>query len=217
MASMQGQKSAVRAAVAAKLRLLPQSDIARQSQMAVGRVLAAPFFAQSTNVSCYLSMPAGELETAALVSEILRAGKTLFVPKIDPSARGKMDFLKVYGEDDLSSLSSGLWGIREPEYEWQGQPRLNALDEAAGQLDLILVPGVAFDRSLSRVGHGKGYYDRFISAYTRSKCANAQRKPLLVALALREQILEAGQVPTALHDWKMDVIVGPDGIIMGSA
>ena len=93
----------------------------------------------------------------------------------------------------------------------------------------VLIPlaaGVAFDPSLSRLGHGKGYYDRFITAYTASHGA---QKPLLgifygiiswlqltatlVALALREQILEPGAVPMTDHDWKMDAVVGPDEIL----
>lgn len=53
------------------------------------------------------------------------AGKTLYVPKIDVSQPGKMDFFKVYGNDDLKSLPRGAWDIREPDREWQGQPRLN--------------------------------------------------------------------------------------------
>jgi 5-formyltetrahydrofolate cyclo-ligase len=115
-------------------------------------------------------------------------------------------------------------------------------------LDLILLPGdytvmlfwietdvlqgVAFDRSLSRLGHGKGYYDRFISSYV----ASGRARPLLgvssgcaflvcpsilksiilfptVALALREQVLDAGHVPMGEHDWKMDMIITPDEII----
>ncbi len=92
--------------------------------------------------------------------------------------------------------------------------------------------GVAFDTSLSRLGHGKGYYDRFITNYTSThgrkpllgeleasspektcRADNVCRNMDLVGLALREQILEAGRVPTGEHDWKVDIIVGPDGIV----
>ncbi|KAI0916029.1 hypothetical protein AcW1_009412 [Taiwanofungus camphoratus] len=213
MATLQSQKKAMRKAMSRTLRALSPSDVQEQSHLITSRVLSSPFFVDSENVSCYLSMPTGEVDTSALVSEILRAGKTLFVPKIDTAGNGRMDFVKVYSEEDLHAFPSGLWGIKEPNHEWKGEQRSSALDEGAEQLDLILLPGVAFDRSLSRLGHGKGYYDRFISSYMSTKTVGSQRKPLLVALAFREQILEAEQVPTALHDWKMDVMVGPDGII----
>ncbi|OCH88420.1 5-formyltetrahydrofolate cyclo-ligase [Obba rivulosa] len=213
MTTVQAQKKVLRKTMTVILRSLSASDIHEQSQMITSRVLSSSFFQRSKNVSCYLNMPTGEVDTSALVSEILRAGKTLFVPRIDTSGDGRMHFLKVYEDADLRSFSSGLWGIREPGLEYQGEKRSNVFDETTEQLDLILVPGVAFDRSLSRLGHGKGYYDRFINAYTSPGTGGTRKKPLLVALALREQVLEAGQVPTAAHDWKMDVIVSPDGII----
>lgn len=87
-------------------------------------------------------MPTGEVDTSALVSEILRAGvtssgrylvislnldilegKTLFVPKIDTAGNGRMDFVKVYSEEDLHAFPSGLWGIKEPNHEWKGEQR----------------------------------------------------------------------------------------------
>ncbi|EPQ52084.1 nagb/rpia/CoA transferase-like protein [Gloeophyllum trabeum ATCC 11539] len=190
-------KRALRKSVTATLRSLPPTDVQEQSHAIAARVLSLPSFAKSKTVSCYLSMPTGEVDTSPLVSEILRAGKSLFVPKIDRSTEGRMEFLKVYGEEDLQPFPSGLWGIREPEHTWGEHRRMS---------------GVAFDRSLSRLGHGKGYYDRFITRYT---LLAGRQRPLLgkVALALREQVLEDGQVPTADHDWKMDLIVSPDGVI----
>ncbi|KAH9933784.1 nagb/rpia/CoA transferase-like protein [Fomitopsis serialis] len=212
MTALQAQKKALRKTMATRLRSLSVSDVQQQSGMITDRVLASPYFARSQCVSCYLSMPSGEVDTSSLISAILRSGKTLFVPKIDTTCDGTMDFLQVYGEDDLRAFPPGTWGIKEPAYEWKGARRRSATDDGT-DLDLIFLPGVAFDRSMSRLGHGKGYYDRFISSYAASKSAKGQRKPLLVALSLREQILEAGQVPVAPHDWKMDVIAGPDGLL----
>lgn len=192
------------------LASIPEQEIQTQSHAVLRHLLASPSFQESKTVSCYLSMPSGELDTSVLVTEILRAGKALFVPKLHA---GRMDFLKVYDEDDLRTFPSGAWGIKEPSDEWQGRCRTAALEPSSGHLDLILLPGVAFDHSLSRLGHGKGYYDKFLSSYTSAHCGH---KPKLVALALREQILEAGKVPIGEHDWKMDIIIGPDGAIEGS-
>jgi 5-formyltetrahydrofolate cyclo-ligase len=86
---------------------------------------------------------------------LLCEGKTLFVPKISDD---RMEFFKVYGEDDLRSFPSGTWGIKEPSTEWQGGKRQSCmcylfeshrkllnrpsvLDEGAEELDVILVPG----------------------------------------------------------------------------
>ncbi|RDB29725.1 putative 5-formyltetrahydrofolate cyclo-ligase [Hypsizygus marmoreus] len=206
--SLKAQKHALRKAISATLKLMPTSVVADQSQAVMDRVLSLPSFQRCRSISCYLSMPSGELDTSSLILEILDRGKTLFVPKIE-SKDGHMDFLRVYGKDDLNSLPSGVWGIKEPEPFWQGSKRQNVLDTSCDGLDIILLPGVAFDQSLSRLGHGKGYYDRFITSYS----STGRPRPLLVALALREQVLEDNIVPVAAHDWKMDLVVTPDGIL----
>lgn len=84
-------------------------------------------------------------------------------------------------------------------------------------LELILLPGVAFDPTLSRIGHGKGYYDRFISLAAAHALRHERPRPMLIALALREQLLDPGAVPMAEHDWKVDAIVTPDGVVAGNA
>ncbi|KAG2154180.1 uncharacterized protein EDB93DRAFT_186713 [Suillus bovinus] len=203
-------KRALRKAITTTLRELSQSDIQSQSQAITEKVLSLSAFQQCKTVSCYLSMPAAEVQTTSLILNILGdLGKTLFVPSIT-SKDGSMDFVRVYTEEDYRSLPSGLWGIPEPTPEWSGKKRQSVFDADCDNLDLILVPGVAFDPSLSRLGHGKGYYDRFITSYSSS---TERSRPLLVALALEQQLLEHGQVPMFDHDWKMDMIITPDKII----
>ncbi|KAF9010218.1 5-formyltetrahydrofolate cyclo-ligase [Cyathus striatus] len=200
--SIKAQKKALRNAVSSKLALLAPSTIEEQSQALTTRVLALPQFRHSNAVSCYLSMPTGEIITSPLVSEILASGKSLFVPKIQ-TKNGHMEFLKIYGAEDLASLPSGMWGIKEPGPQWREELRSNET------LDIIFLPAVAFDRSLSRLGHGKGYYDRFITSYV----ASGKPKPLLIGFALRDQVFDRGQVPMDEHDWKMDLIITPDEML----
>ncbi|KAI0743188.1 nagb/rpia/CoA transferase-like protein [Irpex lacteus] len=210
LTTLKAIKSTVRKRISSTLRALTQEDIRQQTEQVGANLLRQPFFHQSKNVACYLSMPSGEIDTAPLVmrySNLVR--KTLFVPRLDPILKGRMDFLRVYGEDDLASFPAGLWGIREPGEHYQGGRRQSVFDEDSDNLDLILVPAVAFDHSFGRLGHGKGYYDRFLTQYK----ATARRMPLLVGLGLKEQILEDEEVPTNELDWRMDVIVGPHGII----
>ncbi|KAG2041166.1 hypothetical protein BDR03DRAFT_914649 [Suillus americanus] len=203
-------KRVLRKAITTTLRELSQSDIQSQSLAIAEKVLSLPAFQQCKTVSCYLSMPAAEVQTTSLILNILRdLGKTLFVPSIT-SSDGNMDFVRVYTEEDYRSFPSGLWGIPEPTPEWSSKKRQSIFDADCNNLDLILVPGVAFDQSLSRLGHGKGYYDRFITSYSSS---TGRSKPLLVALALEQQLLEHGQVPMFDHDWKMDMIITPDKVI----
>ncbi|KAI0659703.1 5-formyltetrahydrofolate cyclo-ligase [Cubamyces menziesii] len=207
------QKGALRKAMRATLANLTSDEIQAQSRQITRTLLSLPEFQQSKNVSCFLSMPTGEVDTSAVVSAIFDHGKTLYVPKMVDKDHGIMDFFQIFGEDDLRTLPSGQWGIREPEPEVEGKLRPSALSGSAEPLDLIVMPGMAFDRSLSRLGYGKGFYDRFLSAYSAALQGRQQVRPRLVALALREQILEAGLVPVGETDWKVDVIIGPDGIV----
>ncbi|KAE9407898.1 5-formyltetrahydrofolate cyclo-ligase [Gymnopus androsaceus JB14] len=205
LSTIQSQKRALRKSMSTALRSLDPLSVMEQSRAVAAQVLALPAFQGCKNVSCFLSMPLGELDTSEIVAEILKSeNKSLFVPKV--CSDGAMEFMKLYNQRDLDTLSSGLWGIREPSVDWENSPRVNAMD--AG-LDVILMPGVAFDRSMSRLGHGKGYYDRYIARYV----ASGRPRPLLVSLALRNQLLDL-TIPVDEHDCKMDMIVTPDEIVM---
>lgn len=121
-------------------QLIPFVKIARA---VAAQVLALPAFQGCKNVSCFLSMPLGELDTSEIVAEILKSGwsfpstpglasdmlypenKSLFVPKV--CSDGAMEFMKLYNQRDLDTLSSGLWGIREPSVDWENSPRVNGL------------------------------------------------------------------------------------------
>jgi len=206
-AALKGQKKALRKSITAILNTLTSSMIEEQSRAITEKVLSISAIRDCNSVSCYLSMESGEANTSAIVDALFRSDKTLYVPKIR-SREGIMDFLQSCSADDLASFPPGTWGIREPGDLWEGKNRPSVLGCTANSLDVILLPGVAFDRSLSRLGHGKGYYDRFISSYV----ASGRNKPLLVGLCLREQ-LQATAVPIDESDWKLDLLVTPDEII----
>lgn len=114
-----------------------------KAKLVASHVTAHPAFQRAQTISCYLSMPLGELDTSSLVRSILESGvrlsnhtsvisedqtdvgKVLFVPRIDKE-RGEMDMLRIYDEHDLKNLPSGTWGIKEPGLDHtNGQRRTN--------------------------------------------------------------------------------------------
>ena len=141
-------------------------------------ITATAEYQAANGIGIYLSMPIGELCTDGIVRHALKAGKKVYVPylynkrvegekKLVPS----MDMALLHSESDYDSLSRDKWGIPSLDYYSLNQ-RTRCLEGSRhchGHLDLLLVPGVAFDFTMGRLGHGKGYYDRFIPAYQAEK------------------------------------------------
>lgn len=119
-----------------------------------------------------------------------------------------MELRKVIHNDDDDDLTqfhktwpTNAWAIPEPP---DTMPIVTA---KPGDIDLMIVPGLGFDRSCNRLGQGKGYYDRFIAKMT----TNGYELPLL-AVALTPQLVD-DKIPVAEYDRKMDLVVLPDEII----
>ncbi|KAF0727931.1 hypothetical protein AaE_009491, partial [Aphanomyces astaci] len=148
-----------------------------------------------------------EASTAAIIHEIFAQGKKLYVPKVTGPRSEDMVMLHVTSQRDIDTFPKSKWNIPEPLLDHpNGLPRENALDVT--DLDLILVPGVAFDAHCNRLGHGKGYYDCFFDRYA-SKCHGAL--PPTLGIALPEQVID--QVPTSAHDKALDGLVTPRGVL----
>ncbi|KAI9448433.1 hypothetical protein H4582DRAFT_2068947 [Lactarius indigo] len=179
-----------------------------------GRILSAPWFSQAATISCYLSMPMGEVDTSAITESNsgIWEGTSSF-PRWMLRYPGGWTSSGFTTKRTLHSLPDGVWGIKEPQFQYRDAPRMKATDEDGAPLDVILIPGVAFDRSLARLGHGKGYYDRFLTSYTSLASTRGSAKPLFVGLALREQVLAAGDVPVGANDVQVDMVVTPDETI----
>jgi 5-formyltetrahydrofolate cyclo-ligase len=147
---------------------------------AVRALLALPQYKSAKRLSVYLSMPSGEIATTEIVYDALKSGKQLFVPytyqlskKIDGQPSSIMDMLEVRSIDDVGDFEADKWGIPVPGEDSINE-RANSFggigkSEGKGMhasqragLDLIVLPGMAFDRNLGRLGHGKGYYDHFL-------------------------------------------------------
>lgn len=187
-------------------------------------------YREANRISIYLSMPAAEIQTDAIVRHALESGKQVFVPYLhrpplptpDTPAR-VMDMVHLESLQDYESLKRDTWGIPsiDPATVYQrqrilGGPDIHKSDVAT--LDLMLMPGVAFDIDqagfVRRLGHGKGFYDFFINRYLSKTEGKHIETPLfLYGLALTEQLLSEAsgeQVPTGPHDR------GLHGLVLGN-
>lgn len=142
------------------------------------KLLTLPEYKQANRISIYLSMPKGEIFTGAIVLDALRAGKRVFVPYIYATAsitthesKSVMTMVSVQSKEDYESLRPDAWGIPTPDETTidrreviGGIHEIDHSDESSRKegLGLVVMPGLAFDKRLKRLGHGKGYYDVFL-------------------------------------------------------
>lgn len=141
------------------------------------------FFQDAKSIFIYNSLP-DEVSTHRFI-EKWATEKNIFLPVIE----GDKLVFKRY--TDSSKMQIGVLGIQEPIGEL-GMPKAN---------DLIIVPGMAFDRKMNRLGRGKGYYDKFLSS----------SKGLKMGVCFDFQLLDS--VPTEDFDVKMDVLVSENDLI----
>jgi 5-formyltetrahydrofolate cyclo-ligase len=133
-----------------------------------------------------------EVKTAAVITNSLSQGKRIVIPVCKEN--GKLIPSEVYQFPE--DLEPGAWGILEPK-----PGRLRPIDPA--EIELILVPGVAFDQRGNRLGYGAGYYDRFLAKLPSST--------LIIALAYELQLVE--DVFPAEHDMPVHYILTEDRLI----
>ncbi len=180
-------------------------------------LLSLPEYHSARKISVYLSMPQGELATGRIVEDALRQGKEVYVPYIHKAAAANsttpaswMDMVSLHSQTDFDQLGVNSWDIPTPsEPSISGRKGClrdtgvahssNVKDQSGGvhALDMVVMPGVAFDRRLARLGHGKGYYDFFLARYQRALEKNPGSESEMPFLGMRDLM---GQLPIALAD-----------------
>lgn len=127
-------------------------DVESMSSSIVGTILSLEQWAQAGEVLLYWPIR-NEVDIRPLLKDAWDSGKKLFLPCCRKNEPGQMDFGVVRAEADLAA---GAFGIKEP-------CRTRCEFPDAVSPDLIIVPGVGYDRSGYRIGFGGGYYDRFLA------------------------------------------------------
>lgn len=142
-------------------------------------------------------MPTGEISTAAIVHDAMNKGKQVFVPytyQISKEIEGQpsqiMDMLELKSLEDYAALEPDKWGIptlsvdsvalRKNSFGSFGMSDGKIPENSSDfGLDLIVVPGMAFDRKMGRLGHGKGFYDYFFERCHRQSLQGQTKMPFL--------------------------------------
>lgn len=178
-------KAKLRADARALRRAIPPDARVAKAERIREHALAMPELSRARLVGCYVSV-GSEVDTSLLLRALLVKGLVVAVPV------SKGDDLRFVRLQHPWALEPGAHGIPEPRQPWQ---------EIDGEkMEVLFVPGLSFGRDGSRLGNGRGHFDRFLARH---------RTPLRVGLAFAEQLTDS--VHTEEHDEGMDVIITEEG------
>lgn len=168
-----------------------EEEILRKSKMIEDKLFSLPKFKKSSCIMFYSSIR-GEARTDNMINKALKQGYEVFLPKTDKEKKE----LIPYKVRNLEELQKGAYNILEPKD--------NAEKADLDKLELVIVPGVAFDENCYRIGHGRGFYDRFLK-----KLKNTKK----IGLAFELQIIK--KIPKEDKDVKLDLVITENRIIGG--
>lgn len=142
------QKKALRRQMLQKRERLTQEYCLEAAQKLCQHLIQLPIYQQAETVMFYMSIR-NEVDLHAAIDHAWQEGKRVFLPRV------KNDWIEAVQIDHWQQLQRGVYQIREPDQKLPA----SQLD----QIDLVLVPGVAFDLAGYRLGYGGGYYDRLFT------------------------------------------------------
>ncbi len=162
-------------------RQFSQQELEKQSLPVLTRLKAC--LEEAHTVLAYYSLP-DEVNTHGLVDELLAEGKTVLLPRL--TGRDTMELRRYEGRKDLKE---GTFHIMEP---------VGACFTPKDGIDVALIPGMAFDACGNRLGRGRGYYDRFLSA---------NRSYIRLTIGVCFDFQKVGQVPVDKNDIPVNKVV----------
>lgn len=171
-------KADIRTQILEKRDSLPEKEIKLLSMKIKERIFSLGEFKKAKNVMLFVSF-GSEVFTHEMILDALKS-KNVIVPKI---VDGKLAPVRILSFEDLSSQKMN---ISEPKSS-------ECFDKR--KIDLVVVPGVAFDSRGYRIGYGKGYYDDFLAGLKIPK----------IAIGFDLQVVE--RVPHEKHDVPVDMVV----------
>lgn len=163
----------------------PMSELHEWSDQIACLLEETSLFRQAQHIAMYHALP-GEVQTASLLKKWFTS-KDLWLPLVEGE---NLKLIQYTGEENLRKGAFGIW-----------EPKGIAQDSIEVKLDLIITPGVAFDRQCNRLGRGKGFYDRLLKTQQAPK----------IGICYEFQLLES--IPTESFDIPMDGVITEREII----
>jgi 5-formyltetrahydrofolate cyclo-ligase len=167
------------------LRGLSEAERRSGSRAACVRLMESNVFASARTILLYSAL-GDEIDLSGCIESSLKSGKRICFPRFFQESG---EYAPVEIQNFPTELAQGQFGIPEPA--------LHCPRQSLKQLDLVLVPGVAFDLVGRRLGRGKGYYDRLLADYDGMKCG----------VCFDQQV--ATELPEEPHDIRLNYLLTP--------
>ncbi len=171
-------KEELRAVLSQKRRMLPPEEVAQSSAAVVEKIMALPSFQTAQTIMIYYPVH-NEIDLRSLLT--LAPDKQYLLPVTHRKS------IEVRTYNAQTPMKKGRYHIPEPQSE-----------EYKGKIDMILVPGVAFDHQMNRMGRGGGYYDRFLKQFKSA-----------IKIGVGHVFQYVPRVPHTWRDVKMDKVITP--------
>jgi 5-formyltetrahydrofolate cyclo-ligase len=143
-------KNDIRKRILKLLRNQKEEERFKKSRIIWEKLVKRPEFARASTVLFYASFD-GEVDTFEMMKQARELGKRIALPTI---VRLQKDLIPTMMEEE--DFEIGPYGVKQPKSLWGRSLDVN-------DIDLVIVPGVAFDKQNNRLGRGAGYYDRFLA------------------------------------------------------
>jgi len=179
-------KNQLKESILEKRNSLSKEEILEKSNKIKNNLFNLNHYKKSKTIMLFVSINS-EVSTHEMIKEALN-NKTIIVPKV---AHHEIEPSIIIDFDNL--VPSGKFGILEP---------IEAMKTAYKNIDLILVPGIAFDREGHRIGYGFGFYDKFLKKVP---------KAIKIGLCFDFQLVD--KIPREMHDVPVDLIVTEKRIV----
>lgn len=183
-------KAQLRRTLLNSLLAIPSEQRDERSRRACRNLISIEPFREASTIMMFLSLP-HEVDTAEAILHAWQLGKVVAVPKISWEQR---HMIPVQINSLETGLATGISGIRNP---------VAGVPVPFGEIDLVVTPGLGFDKKGNRLGRGGAYYDRFF--------ANPDLKAIRCGLGLDEQVVD--DVPVAEHDQPVDFLVTDKDVV----
>lgn len=166
---------------------IPADDRARIAEIVAERLLALPEATSARTVLLFYSF-GSEVATGGMAARIRAEGKRLLLPYVEEDG---MEAAEVREDDELIRAP---YGAREPARRVPVDP---------SEVDLVVAPGLAFDRGGHRLGYGGGFYDRYL----------ARLRPETVRVGIGFAVQVVDWVPAGPGDQRVDLVVTEAGVL----